>query len=60
MMKSNIKKEEDLFKNLMDRAMELEGKRLLAEAERLKHDPASAVPPELDKKCRKIIENAFK
>ena len=51
--------EERLFKRLMGQYMEAEGERLLAENERLRADPSTAVPPELGKKCLELIRGAF-
>lgn len=52
--------EDALFALLMDDIADEEGKALLEENERLKHDPSAAIPEELDKKCRKIIRNTFR
>lgn len=52
-------REDAVFKMLMMSFAELEGKRLLEENERLKDDPAAAVPPELDRKCRELILRMF-
>ena len=51
--------EEAVFALLMDEAAEKEGRKLLEENERLKHDPAAAVPPEVDRRCRAAIRRAF-
>ena len=51
--------EERLFGRLMQEYAEAEGRRLLAENERLKANPDAAVPPELDKKCRELIIRHF-
>ena len=51
--------EEALFALFMDRVAEDEGRRLLEENERLKQDPAAAVPRETDRRCRAAIRRAF-
>ena len=51
--------ENALFQLLMDQVAQEEGARLIAENERLKDDPASAVPPELDRRSRETIRRAF-
>ena len=50
---------EAAFALLMHAVAVLEGKRLLQENERLKSDPAAAVPPEIDQKCTETIKKAF-
>ena len=44
-----------MFALMLDRVAEEEGRELLKQAELLNQDPNSAVPGELDQKCRKII-----
>ena len=51
--------EDALFALLMDDMMEEEGKQLLEENERLKQDPAAAVPDEVNARCIKTINRAF-
>lgn len=51
--------EDALFALLMEEVAEQEGQRLLEENERLKRDPESAVPPEVDRRCLKTIKRAF-
>lgn len=50
--------EDALFALLMDEFAEREGRRLLEENERLKADPAAAVPPEIDRRCLRTIRQA--
>ncbi len=56
---TKLNDEEMTFALLMNTVAELEGKRLLQENERLKSDPAAAVPPEIDQKCMETIKKAF-
>lgn len=51
--------EDALFALLMDEVAEREGQRYLEENERLKKDPDSAVPEELDRRCLKLIRQTF-
>lgn len=51
--------EDALFAVLMEELVEREGERLLAENERLKNDPAAAIPEEVERHCRKTIRQAF-
>lgn len=51
--------EDALFALLMDEVVEREGQRYLDENERLKKDPDSAVPEELDRRCLKLIRQTF-
>lgn len=51
--------EDALFSLFMERVAEEEGKRLLEENERLKHNPDAAVPKELDERCHKTIASFF-
>ena len=51
--------EDALFALLMEDVIEEEGKRLADENERLKQDPAAAVPRELHEKCMKTIHRRF-
>lgn len=52
--------EDALFALLMDDVIEMEGKALLEECERLNADPDAAVPEELDRKCRKLLRDSFR
>ena len=45
--------EDALFALLMEEVAEQEGQRLLEENEKLKRDPESTVPPEVDRRCLK-------
>lgn len=56
---TQLNDEEATFALLMNTVAELEGKRLLQENERLKSDPAAAVPPEIDQKCIETIKKEF-
>ena len=51
--------EDALFAMLMGELAEEEGKRLLEENERLKNDPAAAVPEHINRSCRKAIRKSF-
>lgn len=51
--------EDALFALLMEEVAEQEGQRLLEENEKLKRDPESTVPPEVDRRCLKTIRRAF-
>lgn len=51
--------EDALFALLMYEVAEQEGQRLLEENERLKLDPESAVPLEIDRRCMKKINREF-
>lgn len=51
--------EDALFKLLMARLAEEEGKSLLDENKRLNDNPEAAIPESLDKKCRQTIKKAF-
>ena len=51
--------EDGLFALLMEEVAEQEGQRLLEENEKLKRDPESTVPPEVDRRCLKTIRRAF-
>ena len=51
--------EDALFALLMEEVAEQEGQRLLEENEKLKRDPESTVPPEVDRRCLKTIKRAF-
>ena len=47
------------FEALMYRIGELEGEKLLEEAERLNNDPNCKISEELDRKCLDIITKVF-
>ena len=51
--------EDALFALMMDELAEQEGQRLLEENERLKQDPAAAIPEDVDKRCLKTIKRTF-
>lgn len=51
--------EDALFALLMDDFAWREGERLLEENERLKNDPGAAVPEDVMKRCRKVINQEF-
>ena len=51
--------EDAVFALLMEEVVEQEGKLLLEENERLKHDPSAKVPDDLDKRCHQIIKCSF-
>jgi len=51
--------EDALFALLMDEIGTAEGKRAEAENERLKNDPAAAIPADLDRRCMKTIRREF-
>lgn len=52
--------EDALFALLMDQAAEAEGRRLMEENERLKQDPAAAVPEEARRRCLEAIDRAYR
>ena len=52
--------EDALFALLMDQAAESEGRRLMEENERLKQDPAAAVPEEARRRCLEAIDRAYR
>ena len=51
-------REEILFEQLMKKAAEEEGKRLLEENERLKADPSAAVPEEVNQRMIDCLRNS--
>lgn len=51
--------EDAIFALLMEDLAEQEGKRLVEENEQLKQDSSAKVPDALDKRCRKIIRQAY-
>lgn len=51
--------EDALFALMMDYVAEVEGKRLLAENEALKNNPAVQIPESLDQRCLQTIQRAF-
>lgn len=52
--------EDAVFALLMEQVAQIEGEEFLKENERLKNDPAAAVPESLDRKCRQTIKRAFR
>lgn len=48
--------EDSLFALLMDEFARSEGERLIQENDRLKQDPAAAVPEEVERRCLRLIE----
>lgn len=51
--------EDALFALMMDSVVQSEGKRLLAEKERLEQDPDAALSEALQRRCMKTIDRAF-
>ncbi len=51
--------EEELFRHLMCAVAEAEGAKLIKENKRLVANDACRVPPDLDRKCRMVIINAY-
>lgn len=51
--------EDILFEQLMKQVIEVEGKRLLEENERLNADLTAAVPEEVNQSMLKLIESYF-
>lgn len=51
--------EDALFALLMDEVAQEEGRKLLEENQRLRQDPAAAVPADLDQRCMRTIKQAF-
>lgn len=48
--------EEEIFAEMMQRMAVEEGQRAIEENERLKNDPAAAMPESLHKKCMEILK----
>lgn len=51
--------EDALFALIMNKIATAEGQWAIEENERLKNDPAAAIPEELDKRCRQMIRRHF-